>query len=95
MGFVIGKRAGAPRGTTVTFDLTGPGWREIHVEVGERAAVVDRLDGAPTVTLKMPVIWFTRIAGGREDAAEHFDRVEISGDTDLGRTILENLAYTV
>lgn len=95
MGYVVGKRAGAPTGSSVKFDLTGPGWREINVEVGERATVVDELGGPPTVTLKMPVIWFSRIAGGREDASEHFDRVEISGDEQLGHAILTNLAYTI
>ncbi len=95
MGYVVGKRAGVPRGSSVTFDLTGPGWRRINVEVGERATVVDELDGEATVTLKMPVIWFSRIAGGREDAAQHLDRVEISGDVQLGNTILTNLAYTI
>ena len=95
MGFVVGKRAAAPVGTTVTFDLTGPGWRQIDIAVGERAEVVDALDGPATVTLKMPVIWFSRIAGGREDAPEHLDRVEISGDVQLGNAILTNLAYTV
>jgi uncharacterized protein (TIGR03083 family) len=95
MGFVVGKRAGAPKGSSVTFDLTGPGWRQINVEVGERAAVVDELAEPATVTLKMPVIWFTRIAGGRQDAAEHLDRVEVSGDEQLGNKILTNLAYTI
>lgn len=95
LGVVIGKRAAVPQGSSVTFDLTGPGWREIHVDVAERANVVEALDGPATVTLKMPVIWFTRIAGGREDASEHFDRVEVTGDELLGQRILENLAYTI
>lgn len=95
MGFVVGKRSGAPAGTTVTFDLTGPGGRRIHVSVDGRAAVVASLDRPATVTLRMPVIWFTRIAGGREDASEHLDRVTLSGDEELGRTILSNLAYTI
>jgi len=95
MGYVVGKRAGAPKGSSVTFDLTGPGWRRIHVEVDERATVVESLDRPATVTLKMPVIWFSRIAGGRQDAAEHLDRVEVGGDERLGRQIVANLAYTV
>ncbi len=34
MGFVVGKRAAAPPGSRVAFDLTGPTARRIFVEVG-------------------------------------------------------------
>ena len=40
MGFVVGKKAGAPDGSSVTLDLTGPAARQIHVRVDGRAAVV-------------------------------------------------------
>jgi uncharacterized protein (TIGR03083 family) len=95
MGFVVGKRAGAPQGASVTFDLTGPAARRIHVAVGERAAVVPQLDGDATTTLTMPVISFTRLAGGRLDAEEHRARAEIDGDTELGERVLVNLGYTI
>ena len=45
LGFVVGKRAGAPAGSRVRFELTGPMSRRIDVEVGDRAQVVDAMDG--------------------------------------------------
>ncbi len=95
MGFVVGKRASTPAGSSVTFELTGGAGRAIHVVVGERAAVVPAIDRPPTVTLTMPVISFSRLGGGRLDAAEHIERVRISGDAELGRRIVDSLAYTI
>lgn len=95
MGYVVGKRAGAPAGSSVTFDLTGEGGRSVHVAVGERATVVDELDGPAAVTLTMPAASFARIAGGRLDAPAHVDQVALSGDRELGQRVLANLAYMI
>lgn len=95
MGFVVGKRAGAPAGSSVTFELTGESGRSIHVVVGERATVVPELDGPATATLTMPVVSFGRIAGGRGDADAHRRRVVLGGDTELAAMVLANLAYTI
>ena len=92
LGYVVGKRAGAPDGSSVTFRLTGPAARDIHVLVDGRAAVVDSLPGPATVTLAMPALLFTRLAGGRGAST---DEVEVSGDEGLGRQILANLAFTI
>lgn len=95
LGFVVGKRAGAPAGTTVAFELTGSSGRTINVEVADRARVVDAIDGPATVTITMPVVPFTRLCGGRTtlDAVEA--DVELDGDLELGRAILTNVAYTI
>ena len=95
MGFVVGKRAGAPAGSSVTIELTGGAARSIHVMVGERAAVVPELAAPATATLTMPIVSFGRIAGGRLDAPEHRTLVEISGDEALGRSVLDHLGYTI
>jgi len=95
MGFVVGKRAGAPQGTSVTFDLTGASGRQIHVTVGERASVVASLDGPATVTLTMPVISFNRLGTGRLDAVDHRAAVKITGDDALGHAVLDNMGYTI
>jgi uncharacterized protein (TIGR03083 family) len=92
LGFVVGKRAAAT-GTTVTIELTGPTLRTFHVAVGERAALVDALEGPATVTLRAPVVAFTRLCGGRADADP--SAVTIVGDQELGTRIVSNLAYTV
>ena len=95
MGFVVGKRAGASAGSSVTFDLTGASGRQIHVLVGERASVVPSLDGEATVTLTMPVISFNRLGAGRSDGADHRPAVKITGDEALGNAVLDNMGYTI
>lgn len=95
MGFVVGKRAGAPAGASVTFDLTGASGRQIHVSVAERAAVVSSLDGEATMTLTMPVISFNRLGAGRTDGADHRPGVKITGDEALGNAVLDAMGYTI
>ncbi len=97
LGFVVGKRAGAPTGSRVTFALTDGGSvvREIHVEVGERAQVVDALSGPATVTLTMPIGVMTRRCAGRVGPAALRDQITIEGDHDLAERILANQAYTI
>ncbi len=95
MGFVVGKKAAAPSGSRVRFELTGPAARRIDVEVEERAKVVDDLSGPPTVTLTMPAGLFARLGGGRADPDRHRSEVTIDGDTELGERIVANLAFTI
>ncbi len=96
MGFVVGKRAGAPDGARVTFALTGEAARDIHVAVDGRAAVVDALDVPASVVITTDVHTFTRLAGGRTRwEALDPSLVSVDGDTALGTQILENLAYTI
>jgi len=95
MGYVVGKRAGAPAGSRVRLELTGPAARRIHVEVAERAEVVDDLGGDATVTLRMPAGVFARLGGGRVDPASVRDQITIDGDEALGERVVGNLAFTI
>jgi uncharacterized protein (TIGR03083 family) len=97
LGFVVGKKAGAAPGESVTFALTDGGAvvRELHVEVGERAAVVPALSGAPTVVLTMPIGVMTRRCAGRVAPDELLDQITIDGDLELASKILENQSYTI
>ena len=97
LGFVVGKRAGAAPGDRVTFALTDSGVvvRELHVEVGERAAVVPALSGPATVVLTMPIGVMTRRCAGRVGPDELLDQVVIDGDLSLASKILENQVYTI
>jgi hypothetical protein len=97
LGFVVGKKAGAQPGDRVTFALTDHGAvvREIHVEVVERAMVVDRLHLPATVVLTMPAGVMTRRCAGRVAADELRDMITIDGDEDLAEKILENQSYTI
>ena len=97
LGFVVGKKAGGQPGDRVTFALTDGGAvvREIHVEVTERAMVVDRLHLPATLMLKMPVGVMTRRCAGRVGPDDLLDHIEIDGDRDLATRILQNQAYTI
>lgn len=95
MGFVVGKKAGAPEGSRVRLDVTGPATIAVNVEVGERAAVVDELSGPPTLTVTMPVGVFARLAGGRVDPTTLRNQVTIDGDQELGERLAANMAYMI
>ncbi|MFD4468371.1 maleylpyruvate isomerase family mycothiol-dependent enzyme [Rhodococcus sp. NPDC058505] len=101
LGYAVGKKGGAPHGSSVTFALTGPMARtddrprEIHVAVDGRAAVVAALPAPATVTLTLDSRLFTRLCGGRLRPADRIDEIAISGDRDLGRRIAANLAFTI
>jgi uncharacterized protein (TIGR03083 family) len=97
LGFVVGKKAGAAAGQSVTFALTDGGAvvRELHVEVAERAGVVPALSGPATVVLTMPIGVMTRRCAGRVGPADLLEQVEIDGDEMLASRILENQSYTI
>jgi uncharacterized protein (TIGR03083 family) len=95
LGYLIGKRAGAPEGSLVHLELTGPVQRSLYVEVAGRARVVADPDRPPTVTLSLSSNLFSRLTGGRTDAAAHASEIAMSGDTVLGRRVAEHLAFTM
>lgn len=95
LGYVVGKLAGAPDGSAVTFSLTGPVTKELHVVVDGRGAVVDSLDRAPDVRISLDSSTFMRLAGGRVDARAVLDRIQMEGDVDLGAQIVGHLGYTI
>jgi uncharacterized protein (TIGR03083 family) len=95
LGYLVGKKAGAPQGSRVRVDLTGPAARTINVEVAERAAVVAELSGPPTLTVTMPVGVFARLAGGRADPPTVRDQVTLAGDEELGERLIANMGYTI
>jgi uncharacterized protein (TIGR03083 family) len=91
IGYVVGKRAKAPAGSSVRFDLTGPLSRRIDVEVGDRARVVEHLDGEPTTTLTVAGDHFMRLIGGRGANGE----VAVEGDRALGAAVVDNLGVLI
>ncbi|MEB3370387.1 maleylpyruvate isomerase family mycothiol-dependent enzyme [Saccharopolyspora mangrovi] len=92
LGFVVGKRGGAPDGSSVTFDLGG---RALHVVVDGRAKVVESLPGEPTVRIALPRGVFTRLCGGRVDPETALPSVSFDGDEALGQQIVRHLAFTI
>lgn len=97
LGFVVGKKAGAVSGQSVTFALTDGGAvvRRMHVDVAERAAVMPALSEPPTVTLTMPIGVMTRRCAGRVGPDDLLDQVVIDGDLELAAKILANQSYTI
>ena len=95
LGYLVGKKGKAPQGSRVLLELTGTAGRTVAVEVAERAAIVDELSGAPTVTLTMPIGVFARLGGGRADPTVLIEEVVIDGDPEVGERIVANMAYTI
>ena len=100
IGFIVGKKAGAPEGSSLLIELSGPVRRDIRVAVaGGRARVVDDLEASPTASLALSSTAFTRLACGRVDPesviAGSFGGVHVAGDAELARRVVSNLAFTI
>jgi uncharacterized protein (TIGR03083 family) len=96
LGYIVGRKAGMPDGSRVQIDLTGEVERTFLVQVAGRAAVVDALEGSPTVRIELPVGLFLRLTGGRDDGpSEPSGRAHLDGDLSLARQLVENLAFTI
>ncbi|MHB8218706.1 MAG: maleylpyruvate isomerase family mycothiol-dependent enzyme [Acidimicrobiales bacterium] len=95
LGYIVGKKAAVPAGSSVTFELDGPVRRSVHVAVGERATVVPELPGPATATLTLPSSLFVRLAGGRVDPVGALGAVAVDGDGALGHRVATHLAYTI
>ncbi|MDA8276255.1 MAG: maleylpyruvate isomerase family mycothiol-dependent enzyme [Actinomycetota bacterium] len=95
LGYIVGKRAGLPDGSSVSLRLTGPVERTVHVVVEGRAAVVDALPGAATAEVALSSSLFMRLAGGRVRAEDELGHVKLSGDVELARQVASHLAFTI
>lgn len=96
LGYIVGRRATMPAGSTVAITVHGPVERTWRVAVGDRATVVDDLPGPPTVSLDLPAMLFLRLTGGRMDAEAHLGTdLVIGGDPELGHQLATRLAYTI
>ena len=98
LGIIVGKRAAAPDGTRLVIRTTGPTEVALGVVVEGRASVVDAgdLGGAPDAVITLPFEAFVALGGGRWDRAraEAEGGVAFEGDDDLGRRVLDNMAFT-
>ncbi len=92
IGIVVGKRAGAPDGSSVLLELTGPVARSVPVTVVDgRAKVVDTVPDDLLTTVRMDSEAFLVLATGRRTAGDLGDRWTVEGDQALGRSIVEQL----
>lgn len=97
LGYVTGKLARLPEGTSVRFELTEPLEYVYEVEVTDRAQVVEKLEDEPDATLMLPGTVFLRLAGGRRswDDPSIQQQVAIDGNEALAHQLLSNLAFTL
>jgi uncharacterized protein (TIGR03083 family) len=96
LGFVVGKRADAPEGSTVVVDVTGPYPRTFAVVVEGRARPLEAAPADPTVRLTLDIEAFSALCGGRWSRERVLDegRVQVAGDTGLADRILASMATT-
>jgi uncharacterized protein (TIGR03083 family) len=94
LAFVLGKKVGAPAGTTVVLRIGGAQPLELSAEVGAdgRGARLDVPPSDPTTAVAIDFEAWALLAGGRRSVDDVAAQVE--GDADLGRRLLENLAVT-
>jgi len=97
IGYVIGRKAEVPPGTSVCIDLRGPMSHRWDVEVTDRARVVDWRKGEPTLTITMPGATFCRVVGGRRAWDHPWVRsaTVVEGDHDLAAQVLANLTFMI
>jgi uncharacterized protein (TIGR03083 family) len=94
--YVVGKKAGAPDGSTVVLTLSGPIATTTAVAVTEgRARPLDAVPDLPTVSLSFASDEYARLACGRRDPGEALvvGSVAIEGDVELGGALVRQLNY--
>jgi len=98
MPYVVGRKVKPADGTTVVFAMPGAAGRTValHMEEG-RAKGLDEIPVTPTVRLTMDAETLTCLGCGRwtPEAALKAGKVQISGDTALGQTILAQMNIMV
>jgi uncharacterized protein (TIGR03083 family) len=97
LGVIVGKRAAAAEGVRLLIRTTGPTEVAYGVLVEGRARVVEPDElGPPDAVITLPFEAFVALGGGRWDRAraEAAGGVAYEGDAELGRRVLDNLAFT-
>ncbi len=95
IGYIVGRRARFPDGSSARIDVTGPPSRTFLVAVDGRAALVGSLEQPATAGIEMPAMLFLRLTGGRADGDLPEGSISYSGDRDLGEQLVANLAFTI
>ena len=96
LGFIVGKKAGAPDGSVVAFSVTGPTVAHCLVEVRDRrAAVVDGESATATATLTCDTETYNALLCGRwtADDALAQGRLQLDGDLALATAVAGSMGY--
>jgi len=94
MPFVTARKAQAPDGSTVVFEITGPAGRVVPMAVqGGRGSELDTEPPSPTVKITADVETFMCLGCGRWDPAESISsgKIAVVGDTALGEKIVHQM----
>jgi uncharacterized protein (TIGR03083 family) len=95
-GYIVGKRAAIPDGSSVLVDLHGPIAGRLGAVVEGRARLVDDLDH-PDAAVRTDFLTFMLLACGRIDPETHLANgdVELRGDKELAGQLASNLRFTM
>ncbi|MGW7572669.1 maleylpyruvate isomerase family mycothiol-dependent enzyme [Streptomyces sp. NPDC054765] len=93
---VVAKRAQAPAGSAVVFDVSGPleFLRTVRLDAQGNATIDGSVSLGPTVTLALDWDTFHRLACGRVRPAAVAEQIKVDGDHELAQAILDNFAIT-
>ena len=94
--FVVGKRAGAPEGASVRFELTATAPHHVDVVVRDGRARAEDVE-SPDAVLVMHGDTFWRLCCGRVSGEAALDAglVAVRGDEDLGRRVAQSMAFMI
>jgi len=92
MGFVLGKRAGAPAGATLVLEIAGHPAYGFEVGDDGRGRPTAQPPADPTVRITTDRETFVLLAAGRRRPEP--GRAQVEGDTDLGERVLAAMAVT-
>jgi len=99
LGYIVGKKAGAPAGSTVVFAVLGSPeiTAAISVPPEGRAVLLDETPAQPSVRITTDRRTFSRLAGGRWTGlhARAHGVVRVEGDIQLGDRVVDNMAFTL
>lgn len=97
--YVVAKRASAPAGTTVTFDVTGPlpAVYAVEVDANGRGRAIDPSPDRPTLRFTLDTESFTILGAGRRDPDSLPIRIEGDGTASPNQAtaILKSLNLTL
>jgi uncharacterized protein (TIGR03083 family) len=93
---LVAKDAGAPAGSAVVFDVSGPVefMRTVRVDAQGRGTIDGSVSLGPAVTIATDWETYLRLATGRVRPGGVADRLKVEGDQGLADAILGNFSIT-